>query len=548
MKVMLSLKSCNFKKIIPLFLSCLVILTACSPLDKVLSIFSDDGSGYIFKMSLDSDPINLDPQLASDKSSVAVAKNMFVGLLKTDSDGGISLAVAKDYSISDDRLTYTFYLDDRYKWRAVGNFTADVTANDFVFSFRRLFDPETGSPYAKDYFCIENSKKVYSGELSSENIGVFAKDDYTLEFRLEYQNAEFLELLTRLPASPCCEEFFNSCKGKYGLEAESIASDGPFFVRYWLHDPYGNNNYVRLRTNEGYSDVSKVYPAGVNYLIEKDKSVMLNDFTGGTTDVLLSDSFIEDADGFNRSENLVYSCGLVINPDNELLNRPEFKQILSLCIDRSELSSNTPDFIETASGIIPPSAVVGGTTYRSGSKEPEIESNPSLAEYKWGFTLSDSEKLSLNGINIMVPDSFGYIEYLRLVTGFWRDKLNIGIGLEVVNKKDYESRLKSGSFDICLAVLNSDFGSAIEYITPFSQGRFGFSDDECKKACYYSGKYSALTSAMYDINAAEQSLVLSFSYIPLWYMPQFLYIGEDSEGMYLDSYSGAVIFESAKHY
>lgn len=117
---------------------CLVMMTACSPLDKIISVFKDDGSGYVFKISIASDPKTLDPQLASDPSSVAVARNMFVGLLKTLPDGSLAPAAAKDYTISSDGLVYTFTINSRYKWRAAGGYTADLTARDFVFGFQRL--------------------------------------------------------------------------------------------------------------------------------------------------------------------------------------------------------------------------------------------------------------------------------------------------------------------------------------------------------------------------------------------------------------------------
>ena len=179
MSLPVSFKDITRKIAIILVCGCLVLTTACSPLDKIISIFKDDGSGYVFKISIDSDPKTLDPQLASDSASVAIARNMFVGLLKTLPDGSLAPAAAKGYTI------------------------------------QRLFDPLTDSPYAKDYFCIKNSQKVNSGELEPYDIGVRAIDDETLEITLEYPNAAFLSLLTRLPASPCNQEFFESCGGKY---------------------------------------------------------------------------------------------------------------------------------------------------------------------------------------------------------------------------------------------------------------------------------------------------------------------------------------------
>lgn len=524
-------------------------MTACSPLERVIEFFSDDGTGYIFKISLFSDPEILDPQIASDESSIAILENMFVGLLKQDSDGTIKTAGAEDYTISADGLSYTFYLDSRYTWKTVGDWEGSITAYDYEFAFRRLFSAETGSPYASDYFSILNSEAAFKGEVELTEIGVHATDDYTLVITLEYPNAEFLSLLTRLPASPCNEEFFESCKGKYGLEAECIASNGPFYVRYWLHEEYSTDNYVRLRRNDYYCEFCDVYPYGVNYLIEKDEAVRLSDFTDGTTDVYISSTFEAKLEGTDYQSYSVYFCGLVINPENEILSRTEVAEIISMAIDREALESETPDILTVAYGIIPPDAYVGSSNYRKSvgsSYEDILVYNEQLAEYKWSFTLTDSEKLMLYGIKIMVPDTFEYTDYLKIVTESLNDTLGIGIGIDIVNESDYASRLARGDYDICLVEIESSSGSALDYIEAFSDGTYGISNESCLEAVESSGKYSTLSAAIYAISEAEKDIITSYQCLPLWYAEKFVFTADDVSGLEYDVFSGAAIFELVK--
>ncbi|MCD7770746.1 MAG: ABC transporter substrate-binding protein [Oscillospiraceae bacterium] len=524
-------------------------MTACSPLERVIEFFSDDGTGYIFKISLSDDPEILDPQIASDESSIAVLKNLFVGLLKQDSDGTITTAGAEDYTISADGLTYTFYLDSRYTWKTIGDWEGSVTAYDYEFAFRRLFNPETGSPYASDYFSILNSEAAYNGKAGLSEIGVHAIDDYTLVITLEYQNAEFLSLLTRLPASPCNEEFFESCKGKYGLEAECIASNGAFYVRYWLHEEYSTDNYVRLRRNDYYCEFNDVYPYGVNYLIESDEAVMLSDFTDGTTDVYISSKFESELEESEYQSYSIYFCGLVINPENEILSRTEVGEIISLAIDRESLDSETPDILTAAYGIIPPDAYIGSSNYRrnaSSSLEEILVYNKQLAEYKWSFTLTDTEKKTITGMKIMVPDSFEYTDYLSLVTDMLNDTLGISIGIDIVNESDYASRLESGDYDICLVEIESTSGSAFDYVEAFSDGSYGIVNESCFEAVGLSGKYSTLSSAIYAISEAEKDIISSYQCIPLWYAQKFVFTADDVSGLEYDVFSGAAIFELVK--
>lgn len=536
------------KAVCLLFVLCFVILTACSPVEKLKSFFASDGSGYIFKCSLSSDPETLDPQLAYDQDSVAVTKNTFVGLLKANSDGSIVNGVANGYDISEDGLIYTFYLDEGWQWKAAGGFTADLTARDFSFGFRRLFDPRTASPYAKNYYCIKNSMAVNTGVLDLDELGVTALDDYTLEIALDYPNPEFPRLLTQLPASPCNQEFFEGCKGKYGLEAECIASNGPFYVRYWLHDKYGKDNYVRLRKNDGYAKSGEVCPAGVNFLIEADEETRKSDFLAGTTDCCLLRTYIEPGDGFSCRMLYTSSIGLIINPVNTVLSRQDVKEILSLAIDINEISKEAPGYLLPAEGLVAQEAFSGDIRYRDKAVVKRPESNPKLAEYKWSFLLTENEKLSISGKNILIPESFADSEYLSLVTQTWSDNLKYNVGLEVVNDGEYQSRLSSGRYDICLAVIGRGAGKAINYLLPFCDGSLGFVCDYCEDAVIACERGETPEGNIKICLEAEKKLLAEYAYIPLWYAPQFLFAGEDSCDFEYDFFTGAVIFEKAKHY
>ena len=115
-----------------------ILITAVMILN-VPAIFTgceeDDGSGHTFKYNLSSNPQNLDPQLASDESSIMVIENIMSGLVKKGADGSIQPDAAKSYTISDDGLVYTFELKDDIYWESAADFTEKLTANDFVLLF-----------------------------------------------------------------------------------------------------------------------------------------------------------------------------------------------------------------------------------------------------------------------------------------------------------------------------------------------------------------------------------------------------------------------------
>ncbi len=529
----------------------MIFLIACSMVFcSSCSLFSNDGAGHTFKVSLDFNPENLDPQIANDPSSISVAKNMFVGLMKVV-NGRLETGVAKDYMISYDGLKYTFYLDERYKWKAVGDFEASVTAHDFVFAFKRLFDPETESPYAKDYYCIGGAEAANKGVIPTDSIGVKAIDDYTLEFSLQYQNADFLYLLAQLPASPCNEGFFNSCKGKYGLEAENIASNGAFYVRYWLYDKYNKSNYIKLTRNSFYSEVNRVFPSGVTYLIDSTTAEKLNNFTDEQTDILIdSENYSQISKReYKNSQYFTSTFGIIFNQKNEVFSKKEVRELFSLAINRPKLESEFPSNISVAYGIFPPNTVISGSKYEKGFDNSVLDYNKITAEYRWGFILSEEEKSSLYNMNLLVSDSFTDYNKLMTVMDSWYDAFGIHFGIEVVNQADYDKKIASGDFDIAFTSLSYENSDVFGYISPFgSDSLYGFSVYDVIKIESTFGKYITLTAKLRDYISAEAKIIEDYLFIPICHKSVYCYYSEDIVDFEFDPTTNTIIFENAKCY
>ena len=148
------------------------------------SCSEDDGSGHIFKMNIEGNPSNLDPQMVSDKESVMIIANMMEGLVKELPGGGIVPAAAEGFDMSEDGMKYKFHLRQDRQWESQAKFSEKVKADDFVFAFHRIFDAETNSPHSGDYMCIKNSGAVLNGIAPEAALGVRAIDDHTVEFTI----------------------------------------------------------------------------------------------------------------------------------------------------------------------------------------------------------------------------------------------------------------------------------------------------------------------------------------------------------------------------
>ncbi len=532
------------------FIICLpLIFVACAPVDAVVSFFADDGTGAIFKIALEADPKCLDPQLAEDECSLVIAKNMYAGLMEYDDDGTLVKKLAESYTVSEDGLKYTFKIKKGYGWYAAGEYKHPVTADDFVFAFRRLMDPLTDSPHSKKYFCISGAAAARSGNAPKEEIGVSAPDEYTLEFTLEYPNAAFLQLLAELPAMPCCEEFFESSGGKYGLEPENTCSNGPFYLRFWQYDPYGKNNYVRLRRNPNYSDTDEVYPAGINYLITKEKDVREADFHDGSTDAVIFPA--GSAAGTDGSYLYGYAAtaGIIFNEKNEAFQNPEIRELFSLAINREKLCEDAPELLKPAQTLIPNEGAIAKSGYSAEIDENALTENAAMAEYRQSFLLDDKQRSGLIGMTVMVPEDFACGYLLDALSDGWYDVFGIHFGIETVNLRDYAQRLEKGDYDFALLTVKSREPSPLGFLRPFSRdGGIGLSVPEAQSALSGEGSYPDAESMIEACSKAEKAIIEGRRFIPLWYLPTVCAFDGDAEGLRFDAYSETVYFEDAKKF
>lgn len=108
-----------------------------------------------------------------------------------------------------------------------------VTARDFEFAWKRLANADTGSAYRfmVETMGLKNASKILAGELSHEELGVKAVDDYTLVCELDVPVPFFVKLTYFGSFMPINEKFFNEHKDDYGTSMDTILSNGPYKMK-----------------------------------------------------------------------------------------------------------------------------------------------------------------------------------------------------------------------------------------------------------------------------------------------------------------------------
>jgi len=196
------------------------------------------GAANTLRYNIGDEPESIDPAQDQDVTQDFVIMQLNSTLVYPDKDLNIKPGLAEKWDITPDGLTYTFHLRSGLKWSD----GSPLTAKDFEYSFKRLFDPATASPYtdivkgikgAEEYF---SSKSKDSAELQKlrDGVNVKAQDDATLVITLKEKEAFFLSTLFNGATAPVNQANLEKNKDK-AFDAPGFIGSGPFTLQSWQH-------------------------------------------------------------------------------------------------------------------------------------------------------------------------------------------------------------------------------------------------------------------------------------------------------------------------
>ncbi|MBQ2264039.1 MAG: peptide ABC transporter substrate-binding protein [Oscillospiraceae bacterium] len=529
----------------------LLLGTACSESEE-------SGTGFLFTCALAGNPACLDPQYTDNENADIVVRNIMEGLVRLDENGVPEPAGAESYTISEDGLYYMFNLREDCRWYKTGmdeENTTPVTAQDYVFAFRRIVDPVTASPYAQEFACLKNANAIMAGTMDIAELGVSAPDDTTVIFRLEYTNPEFLQLLSQPCAVPCNEEFFLSTNGRYGLDLDTVLCNGAFYPSKWNYDPYGSDNFINFRKNPTHYDAENIAPSSLTFYILKSQADADALFANDGADVLSTMSscvkYMESKEHTVTSE-YAETMGLIFHPDNEILQNEDLRHALAYAIDRSAYAPVLSADLKPAYGIIPPAVNLLGSSYR------EIYADEPLAHpydpTKAAELFDKAEKAlhlnSMNTIRIMVSTDIKDTDALLTICQEWQTLFGQYIGLETVSPDEYEQRIAAGDYSIALYSIGPERNSCYEMLRQFSvqQKLLGFSSEEFTGILAELSNTGRAADSVKLYGMAEQAILDSMDFIPLFYKNSYLVSTAGNKEIGFDAFSGTIDFRYAKHF
>ena len=276
----------------------------------------------------------IDPQLVEETAGGHVARQLFEGLTRQDADGNLIPAGATEWS-SEDNQVWTFMLRDDARW-SNGD---PVTAQDYVYAFRRAADPATASPYSwyVELASIAGAAEVIAGEEAPETIGVEAVDDHTLEVTLS-QPLPYFPSMTVISTFMPTHQATIEAHGSNWTAPENIVSNGAYTLA-----EIAVNEFFRLEKNPEYHSADDVVITEVTGYVINDRNQSLTRYQAGEFDMMddlpagtypaLEAEFPDETHSTPRLCSYYYTIDLS-EDGHEALKDVRVRKALSYALDR----------------------------------------------------------------------------------------------------------------------------------------------------------------------------------------------------------------------
>ncbi len=430
---------------------------------------------------LGEDPSSLDPQITDSFASRVAVEALYEGLVRLDENGEVYPGAAESWEVSNDGRQYTFHLRENAQWSksiaiedgeaSVSTTPAPLTANDFVYAWRRAVNPTTNCPDASSFSIIQNAAAIISGDLSPEELGVSAVDDHTLVVTLESATEDFLRLTATAAFMPCQEDFFLWTSGRYGLEAKYVCGNGPFVFSNsyaWDHE-----EAMTLRRSSSYHGENEPLPASLKLYVNTqavDVSNPVAAVADKTVDLaslpssLLDSAKEEELQIYTLSMDAVW--GLGFNTQDSLMENANIRKLFVQTLSRENLLENLPANATAANDIIPSTFLWNGKSYReqAGSNfylkqdNSIVDTLPSLLNQ---LKLDEMPSITVLGVT-------GLQEMLNEMLITWNGRMGNYFNLETMDENELNERIASGDFQAAVYALRPDGNTPIDILSLFS--------------------------------------------------------------------------------
>lgn len=427
-----------------------LVLSGCGgeELDQVNQAANEKKEQTI-QVSLPAQLSTLDTTQTTDKVTFTVVQHLFEGLFRLDDESIPVPGLAESVDISEDGKNYTFRLRDDITWSN----GEPIVADDFLFAWKRLVNPETMGPNAYWLDNVVNSQAIRNGKADIDSIGLAAPDDQTFVVTLENPQPSFLSVVSIGWLAPQQATYVTEKGQEYAATSEDLLYSGPFILEDWDQ----SSDTWTLKKNDAYYDADKVKLTQVLGSTVKDENTGINLFDTGELDFTkISGQFVQQYQGetslVSSLEVANYFLDFNQNASDTLAN-VHARKAIALAIDKEGLVNKVlADGSKALNGLIPAglySNAETGEDFRTFSGEYNLYDTQN-AQQEWQVATADlGDEISLSLLVNDTDNGKKVAEYVQAQLQENLPGLTITINQQPANNLNQSRR--EGNYELSLS-------------------------------------------------------------------------------------------------
>ncbi len=317
---------------------------------------TDEDKGAIIPVYITNPIYNLDPAIAfTNDDAVKIIGLLFEGITKINANGKVEKAMAKSWKVIEKAGEFKLQITIKDSKWSDGR---EVSADDFIYAWKRILDPEFSSEAAALLFDIKNARLVKTGDASIDDLGLAAVDSKIIEitFEGEIDYDHFLMNLASPALVPLREDIVVRSED-WAKKPSTIVTNGPFMLRTM---EYGEKMTLErcayyLRDTDKEEKLTKyVRPYRLVVIYENDLATQLQQFNNGEIFYIGDIPLAERANYATKVEtqDLLSTHTYYFNLENELFRDANVRKALSLALDRQAIADLVV-FAKPATGLVP---------------------------------------------------------------------------------------------------------------------------------------------------------------------------------------------------
>lgn len=410
-----------------------------------------------------SEPKSLDPAFVDTVAESNILGDLLTGLTTLDAAARPIPGVAERWDIAKDGKTWTFHLR-----KSLWSDGKPVTAQDFVFAWRRELDPKTAAPYAYNLWVLRNARPISNGKMPPSALGVRAADDRTLVVQLEHPAAYLPELLTHDTAYPLPRHVVLA-KGDAWARIANFVGNGAYVPSEWVL-----NDHITLTKNARFYDAVHVRIDSVNYFPAEDSQSALKRLRAGELDTQspIPSTSIEwlrrNMPQAMRVAPFLATSYFALNNAKPPLNDARVRKALNLAFDRAAVTDKVLKLGDKpAYGIVPPGVAnfPGGAAmdFKATPFPARIAAAQALIQ-KAGYGSGNPLHLTLETTHD--PDNLRVAAVMQAMLR----AVSIDLEIQQVDLQIHYRNLQIGNYEIASAVWIADFNDASNFLDLLRSG------------------------------------------------------------------------------